>query len=764
MDPLQIFSSTPVVQPAKAVSQFQSCKFPIKNSVQGFKSIFRGKAVVQPAKPFFVNPRFTDHRGKSFQNGVPESMLNMKFPPIDKGCNKQNWQSFSSYEVGETSKRVMQRFPKKRDFKNYRWDITNSNRFHLRQHLQNRNNWKSSHSSSGPRHFDKQPILDICYGTPPGSPTHILNAKSGIVPNEVLGKEPVKPLPNSNRVSFNPKKQRLVWRKKSCPDSTTHEIQQPKIDHLSITFPSHMLQESIRVLRQSALIGKINSDSIDISDIKQWAFKNWIGVKDVFYIDQQSQFFVAIFESKEDRDCVHRFKGWFCLGYGLYTMIWIPNFNPESLEIHFYPFWISFPQLPLEYRDPNIIEVLANKIGIFLKHDLIPYDRPHLSVRVCVLLDMRKNIPPNIQINSTWGLWNQPILVQNSDIIQRFQSTLGHFNTQCLNGVQDSVKVCSDHTTDPKLCTFQRLTEDPQISAEKVPVVEDFHTPHHDTIPDTSTSFVQDKFSDVMFSYLLKILMPSVLCLMEHFDKNVIVPFKRDALITYHLNIPNTLSLLPIQPSDYDICKGLADWKTCQIEEQIVSEIASKIMFDIAVEEGFPGVNHNKKQLDDLLEQYQFWFHKSSHCLQDSKKSFVTGNISDVIASQPEEDIIIANDPLGIEESIYNNIQDSVINQSYVHEETDLGQTENNKDSLQDQTDEIPLEICLDLYDYNQTLSIAQSTSLKQQVIKTPKSRGRPKGSKTRIEIASGIQTTLDDKFVVSKRVTRRTKGSPCPQ
>ena len=88
MDPLQIFSSTPVVQPAKAVSQFQSCKFPIKNSVQGFKSIFRGKVVVQPAKPFFVNPHFTDHRGKSSQNGVPESMLKMMFPPIDKGCNK----------------------------------------------------------------------------------------------------------------------------------------------------------------------------------------------------------------------------------------------------------------------------------------------------------------------------------------------------------------------------------------------------------------------------------------------------------------------------------------------------------------------------------------------------------------------------------------------------------------------------------------------------------------------------------------------------
>ena len=119
--------------------------------------------------------------------------------------------------------------------------------------MQDRNGWQRNHSSLGPRNFDKQPILDICYGTPPGSPTHVLNAKLGIVPNEAFGKEPVKPvdatdqtlhsdsLPNSNPVPFNPKKQRLVWRKKSCPNSTTHEIQQHKIDHLSITFPSHML-------------------------------------------------------------------------------------------------------------------------------------------------------------------------------------------------------------------------------------------------------------------------------------------------------------------------------------------------------------------------------------------------------------------------------------------------------------------------------------------------------------------------------------------
>ena len=51
--------------------------------------------------------------------------------------------------------------------------------------------------------------------------------------------------------------------------------------------------------------------------------------------------------------------------------------------------------------------------------------------------------------------------------------------------------------------------------------------------------------------------MPSVLCLMEHFDRNVIVPFKRDALITYHLNIPNTLSFCPF---NHQIMTFAKDW------------------------------------------------------------------------------------------------------------------------------------------------------------------------------------------------------------
>lgn len=42
------------------------------------------------------------------------------------------------------------------------------------------------------------------------------------------------------------------------------------------------------------------------------------------------------------------------------------------------PFWVVFPALPLEYRDLDLIEMLANMIGIFIKHDLIPFKLTHL--------------------------------------------------------------------------------------------------------------------------------------------------------------------------------------------------------------------------------------------------------------------------------------------------------------------------------------------------------------------------------------------------
>ena len=112
-------------------------------------------------------------------------------------------------------------------------------------------------------------------------------------------------------------------------------------------------------------------------------------------------------------------------------MLWIPNFNPGDINIQFFPHWISFPSLPLEYHDLEIVEIIANKLGIFLKHDLIPYECPHRAVRVCLLSNMHKAFPNSVALISKWGKWIQSVKVQDSSVIHKFQANLGHFSYIC---------------------------------------------------------------------------------------------------------------------------------------------------------------------------------------------------------------------------------------------------------------------------------------------------------------------------------------------
>ena len=50
------------------------------------------------------------------------------------------------------------------------------------------------------------------------------------------------------------------------------------------------------------------------------------------------------------------------------------NFKPNDALGQFMPFLVCLPTLPLEYMDPNIIEIIDNEIRIYIKHDLIPFE------------------------------------------------------------------------------------------------------------------------------------------------------------------------------------------------------------------------------------------------------------------------------------------------------------------------------------------------------------------------------------------------------
>ena len=118
---------------------------------------------------------------------------------------------------------------------------------------------------------------------------------------------------------------------------------------MAIILPIHLLQNTIDYLWKSTLIGKFSLNLLVFTDIKVWDFSSWSSLKDIFYIDLESKYFVALFDSKMSRDFVHKQKSWLCCGVGLFTRVWTPNFKAQPTNIHFYPYSISFLLLPLEY-------------------------------------------------------------------------------------------------------------------------------------------------------------------------------------------------------------------------------------------------------------------------------------------------------------------------------------------------------------------------------------------------------------------------------
>lgn len=101
-----------------------------------------------------------------------------------------------------------------------------------------------------------------------------------------------------------------------------------------------------------------------------------------------------------------------------------------------------------------MVEILANKLGIFIKHDLVPFEQPHLPVRVCLLLNLSKPIPFEITICSKYGAWIQPVVIQDSITIHSCAPLLGHFTSQCCGDSDAPLQVCLDFSSDFLQCSF----------------------------------------------------------------------------------------------------------------------------------------------------------------------------------------------------------------------------------------------------------------------------------------------------------------------
>ena len=117
----------------------------------------------------------------------------------------------------------------------------------------------------------------------------------------------------------------------------------------------------------------------------------------------------------------------------------MPNFKLVDNLCHYFPIRIVFPSFPLEYRDP---EIMANQLGVFIRHDLLTFELLHRESRVCILKEISKPIPKAIIIGSKWGSLSQQVLIKEDSTIHRFQHQLGHLNSLCHPMAIMQVSIC----------------------------------------------------------------------------------------------------------------------------------------------------------------------------------------------------------------------------------------------------------------------------------------------------------------------------------
>ena len=121
-------------------------------------------------------------------------------------------------------------------------------------------------------------------------------------------------------------------------------------------------------------------------------------------------FFTIIFFNQEDRDRILEGGPYFFFSAGIFLRPWKERFNPETEDMMVAPVWIHLFSLPGEYWDLETLCDIGNSLGEFIK----VAEQTRLQwytafARICVYMDLSRELPEAISLNWEDEEWIQPI-------------------------------------------------------------------------------------------------------------------------------------------------------------------------------------------------------------------------------------------------------------------------------------------------------------------------------------------------------------------
>ena len=102
---------------------------------------------------------------------------------------------------------------------------------------------------------------------------------------------------------------------------------------LEINILEKILAPHVDFLRNTTLRVQILENGLSRQEIQDWTKEKWKGMKELLFNESTLNCFTVLFHSAFDRDTMHKFKGWFCKGYNLSTLLFSPKFFPKLDDV-----------------------------------------------------------------------------------------------------------------------------------------------------------------------------------------------------------------------------------------------------------------------------------------------------------------------------------------------------------------------------------------------------------------------------------------------
>ncbi|KAL8488748.1 hypothetical protein ACS0TY_024876 [Phlomoides rotata] len=104
-------------------------------------------------------------------------------------------------------------------------------------------------------------------------------------------------------------------------------------------------------------------------------------------------YFTIMFSRLEDRDRVFRRRHWVLQPRAIHLQHWVQDFNPNKVCTSLAQVWVCLMDLPIEYWQPGILDVMASAMGSLIKiDDRTAHRRMGHYVRISVEIDMRNEL------------------------------------------------------------------------------------------------------------------------------------------------------------------------------------------------------------------------------------------------------------------------------------------------------------------------------------------------------------------------------------